>query len=343
MKTIQPKEYDFARKVRAKERWNKLAKPLNGMGMFEEMVSKIEGAQENGIEKRCVAVFCADNGVVAQGVTQTGSEVTAVVAGNMTRGDATVCKMAKVAKADVFVYDIGMLTPVAGTRDICIRRGTEDFSVRPAMTREECERAIDAGRQVAKELHAQGYTLIATGEMGIGNTTTSSAVAAALLGSDAESMTGRGAGLSDSGLSKKKRVIAQAIERYKLKDADPIDVLSKVGGLDIAGMCGVFIGAAETGAVAVIDGVISATAALCAVRICPQCREYMLASHCSGEPAARRILDAIGLRAPIVADMALGEGTGAVALFPLLDMAYAVYREMLTFGDTDIEEYKPQC
>lgn len=340
--SYNPMQYDTEKYKKALRRWDSLAKPLHGMGVFEDIVSRIEGMPgKRDLQKRCVLVFCADNGVVEEGVTQTGSEVTAVVAENMSKGDATVCKMAKVARADVFPIDIGMQKAVPSVRDCHVMRGTGNFYKAEAMTREQCLRAIDTGRSLVREYAGNGYDLFATGEMGIGNTTTTSAVASVLLEIPAEKLTGKGAGLSDSGLIKKVRVIKESIARLKPNRADVADVLSKVGGLDIAGMCGAFIGGAEAGMPVLIDGVISSVAALCAALLCPESKNYMIASHMSGEPAARYVFSALGMTAPIRAGMALGEGTGAVALMPLLDMAYTVFHEMLCFSDTGIEEYKP--
>lgn len=334
--------YDEQKYQKAKKHWDALAKPLHGMGLFEELISRIEGMPNSGgLKKRCVLVFCADNGVVEEGVTQTGSEVTAVVAGNMSRGDATVCKMAKVAGADVFPVDIGMCRAVEGVRDEHILRGTQNFYKTRAMSREECLRAVEKGMELARELAQKGYGIIATGEMGIGNTTTTSAVASVLLNLPPRLLTGKGAGLSDAGLERKVQVIEESIARLQPDKEDVLDVLSKVGGLDIAGMCGAFIGGAQAGVPVVIDGVISAVAALCAAKLCPECKKYMIASHMSGEPAAKHVFESLGFAAPVQANMALGEGTGAVALLPLLDMAYAVFHEMLCFDQTDIEEYKP--
>ena len=191
------------------------------------------------------------------------------------------------------------------------------------------------------ELKEKGYQIIATGEMGIGNTTTSSAVAAVLLKEQVENVTGRGAGLSTEGLTRKIHAIHRAIERNRPNPEDGVDVLSKVGGFDIAGLAGVFLGGAVYRVPIVIDGFISAVAALAAVTICPTAGDYMLASHVSKEPAARMILDKLGVSATLHADMCLGEGTGAVAYFPILDMACAVYNGMSTFQEVHIEEYKP--
>lgn len=326
----------------AKRRWDSIAKPLCGMGMLETCIEKIAGIDPAlALGRKCVAVMCADNGIVAEGVTQTGSEVTAIVAGNIARGQATVANMARVAGADVFAYDVGMLTEAPG---VSVRKscsGTKNFRYEPAMTRAQAEAAIETGMDIAGELKAQGYGIIASGEMGIGNTTTSSAIAAVLLGVEPRLVTGKGAGLSAEGVSHKAQVIAQAIALHQPNPADPIDVLCKVGGFDIAALCGLFLGGAYHGVPVVIDGLISSVAALLAVRLCPHTSGYLLASHTSAEPAAAMLMEQLHLCAPLQCGMALGEGTGAVALFPLLDMALAVYRNMPTFGDVEIEEYKP--
>lgn len=327
------------------EYWNHLAKPLHGMGKLEEMIARIASIQNTlhpSIHKKGVAVLCADNGIVEEGVSQTGAEVTAVVAGNLLTGQTSVCKMAKVAGADILPYDIGILTDVKGLTDrkYKISCGTGNFLKEPAMTREETIQAILVGMQIVKEKKEEGYEILATGEMGIGNTTTSSAVACALTGEQAEVMTGRGAGLSDEGLLRKKEVIKAGLKRWKPDQSDPVDVLSKVGGLDIAGLTGVFLGCARYHLPAVIDGFISAVAALAAVRIEPKVSAFLFASHRSKEPAHNRILQELRLDAVLDLGMALGEGTGACALFPLLDMAMAVYDEMSSFDEIHVEQYK---
>ena len=227
----QAREYDTEKYEKALRRWDSLAKPLHGMGVFEDIISRMEGMPgKRDLQKRCVLVFCADNGVVEEGVTQTGSDVTAVVAENMLKGDATVCKMSKIAHADVIPVDIGMLKDVEGVRDCRVMRGTKNFYREAAMTREQCEQAIDIGRMLVREYAERGYDLFATGEMGIGNTTTTSAVASVLLGQAPEKLTGKGAGLSDAGLVKKVRVICEAIERLKPDPHDAIDVYPKSAG-----------------------------------------------------------------------------------------------------------------
>ena len=239
---------DAAAKAEAKRRWDSIAKPLNGMGMLEEYIIKVAGiagdAGKTDISKKCVAVMCADNGVVEEGVTQTGSEVTAIVAKNIANGHASVANMARLAKADVFAYDVGILTDVEGIRRRKVANGTENFAKTYAMRREQAVAAIENGIDIVRELKADGYNLIASGEMGIGNTTTSSAITAALFGVPATEVTGKGAGLSPEGVRHKAEVIRRAIELHKPDRSDPVDVLSKVGGYDIAAMCGLFLGGA---------------------------------------------------------------------------------------------------
>ena len=218
--------------------------------------------------------------------------------------------------------------------------GTRNMVKEPAMTREEAVKGIEAGIEMVSRLKAKGYGLLATGEMGIGNTTTSSAVASVLLDRPVEEMTGRGAGLSSDGLNRKITAIKKAIDKHQPDPKDAIDVLAKVGGLDIAGMAGVFIGGAAFSVPVVIDGFISCVAALIAQRICPTVGDYMIASHVSKEPAAHLILEALGKEAVIHGDMCLGEGSGAVALFPFLDMGTAVYQSMSTFDDIHVEQYE---
>ena len=337
---------DQAAMEQARRRWDSIAKPLGSLGLLEEAVVRmagITGSPNVDISRRAVVVMCADNGVVARGVTQTGQEVTAIVAENMSSGDTSVCAMARAANAQVVPVDVGVARPLTGERVVQrnIRRGTADMTLGPAMTRSEAERAVLVGVEVAQGLCARGINLLATGEMGIGNTTTSSAIAAVLLDRPVEDMTGRGAGLSSEGLQRKIAAIRTAVSVNRPDPADALDVLHKVGGLDIAGLAGVFLGGALCRVPVLVDGFISSVAALTAARLCPACKDYMLGSHASEEPASKLVLSALGLRPVLYAGMRLGEGTGAVAVMPLLDMGLAVYREMTTFADTNIEAYQP--
>lgn len=329
----------------AQWKWDHVAKPLHSLGRLEDLIVKIAGIQETAdvrIDRRCALVFCADHGVVAEGVTQSGSEVTSLVARSIAEGTANINLMASVCGAEVFAVDMGMLgdAPMAINRKIAC--GTNNIASGPAMRREQAEQALHIGADLVCEMKSRGYRLIATGEMGIGNTTAATAMACALMGLAPGELTGRGAGLSDDGLSRKRSAVERALQINHPDPDDPVDVLAKLGGFEIAGMAGAFIGGAKHRVPIVIDGVISAVAALTAARICPQTRDFMLPSHMSREPAALRIMDELGLQPVIHADMALGEGTGAVALFPLLDMALRVYHGPHTFDGLGIDAYTPQ-
>lgn len=332
--------------------WDKVAKPLDSLGRFEDITARIGAAHDSArldIRKRAVIMMCADNGVVAEGVTQSGQEVTAAVAGWMGRGESSVCKMAKKCKADTIPVDIGinMEGSPRGVIDRKVMKGTRNFAVEPAMTEDECMQAIDAGIDIVCDCSARGYKLLATGEMGIGNTTTSSALAAALLGLEAADVTGRGAGLSTSGLNRKVQVIQNALDRYCPEDDVDIcspeyatQMLACVGGLDIAGLAGVFIGGAIYHIPVIIDGFISSVAALAAERMAPGTKNYMLASHIGREPGMKYILDELGLEAVIDGKLALGEGTGAVMLMPLLDAVIELYSDGLEFSETSVGQYE---
>ena len=329
----------------AARRWDSIAKPIGGLGLLEEAVIRaagVQGTADVSLDRKALAVFCADNGVTEEGVTQTGPEVTASVAASMAWGEACVCRMAWTAGAQVFPVDIGIAHPVeeGGLLRRHVTRGTRSIAKGPAMTRDEAVAAVVTGITLAEELKGRGYRLLAAGEMGIGNTTTSAAVAAVLIRADARSLVGRGAGLSDASLARKRDVVERAIDANSPDPADPIDVLSKVGGFDIAAMCGFCLGAAASKAPALLDGVISCAAALCAARLCPNALGYLVGTHASSEPASQELLRELGIKAPLDAGMHLGEGAGAMAYLPLLDSALRVYRDGKTFTATGMAAYE---
>ena len=338
---------DEAARAAAHAHWAGLAKPLGGLGALETLLedaAALTGSAALDVSRRAVLVLCSDNGVVAQGVSQTDQSVTRAVAENLAARRTSVCQMARTAHCDVVPVDMGMAgDPVPGVADCRIAAGTADFTQGPAMTRAQAVEAVGRGIRLVQEQKAAGVQLLATGEMGIGNTTTSSAVAAVLLGQPVERMTGRGAGLSDEGLARKVDAICRGILRNEPDPTDPLDVLAKLGGFDLAGLCGVFLGGALEGVPVVMDGFISGVAALCAVRLCPAAAKAVFASHCSSEPAARLVLDALGKAPLITAGLHLGEGTGAVASIPLWDMALAVYKNCYSFAEGGITPYTPQC
>lgn len=326
-------------------RLDTLLKPLDSLGRLENhliQISGMTGRSDFDFSKKAVVVFCADNGVVDQGISQTGKEVTALVAANLTMGQTCVCHMARVAGADVIPVDIGIDSDniIPGVLDRKVAKGTGDFTRGLAMTREEAVTALEAGIGVALELGEKGYHLLATGEMGIGNTTTSSALTAILLDLPVRQVTGRGAGLCDEGFARKLAVIERGIALHSPDPKDPLGLLSALGGFDIAGMAGLCIGCAVIGLPVVLDGLISCVSALLAVELNPLVRHYLLPSHVSAEPAGALLLERLKLQPLLTAGMKLGEGSGAVATFPLYDMIHSIYVGMPRFDDTEITPYE---
>ena len=329
-----------------KARWDMVAKPIDGLGEMEDIICRIAAvsadASLKNIDRSLLAILCADNGVVAEGVTQTGQQVTASVMEKMGRGESSVCRMAKVSGTDIQVYDMGVNTD-AIYEGVDIRykigHGTNSLASMPAMSSEELDRCIEAGIDIAARAKDAGYGLLALGEMGIGNTTTSSCVCAGLLRLDARTVTGRGAGLSDEGLKRKISVVQEAIDRYRLHDLPVTDMLSTVGGYDIAGLTGICIGGAIHHIPVILDGFITETAALAAVRLCPGVKEYLIASHSGRETGTKAIERELGLKPVIHAGLSLGEGTGAVMLINLIRQSMTVYSEVYGFDDIGMDGY----
>ena len=321
-----------------------VAKPLDGLGRFETLTAQIGaiyGTEEIDISKKAVIIMCADNGIVAEGISQSGQEVTLAVVKKMAEQKSSVGKMAGTIGVDTIPVDIGVNDKgkIPGVLNKKIRLGTRNFRNEPAMTEEEAIKAIFTGIEMVSDCKERGYKILATGEMGIGNTTTSSAVAAALLDCEVAEVTGRGAGLSDEKLIHKQKIITEAIDKYSLKKADALRILETVGGFDIAGLAGVCIGGALYHVPIVLDGVISMVAALLAERIVPGTKNYLIPSHKGKEPAMGRLAKELNVESVIDGNMALGEGTGAVMMFSLLDIALSVYQDKTTFSDMNIEQY----
>lgn len=328
---------------RCQARWDSVAKPLHSLGKLEDLLVQIAGIQRSEkieIENRALVIMCADNGVVEEGVTQTGQEVTAIVAENFLDVNSSAAIMCQKTGTRICPIDIGMAVDTPRVEKHKIACGTRNFVREPAMTREQAVKAIEVGIHKTEELKKEGVQLLAMGEMGIGNTTSSSAIVSVLLQKDPDEVTGRGAGLSTEGLERKIRAIRRGIAWNRPDPCDPVDILAKVGGFDIAGLVGICLGGAALGMPVVADGFISVTAALLAVRMAPVCREYLIASHVSAEPAAQMVIHALGKSPVIHGNMCLGEGTGAVALFPLLDLSAAIYHQMSTFEEIHVEQYE---
>lgn len=328
----------------AKARWDSVAKPLGSLGLLENHIQKIAAIQKNtdvNLSNRRVVVMCADNGVTAENVTQSDSSVTAVCASAIAEGTSNINKLAEVFGATVTAVDIGVERNVNSPKILKkkIANGTKNIAVGAAMTKEQAEKSICVGIDIMRELKNEGVNIVVTGEMGIGNTTTSAAIASVLLDVPPRVVTGRGAGLDSAGLERKIAAVEKSIAVNSPNSDNPIDLISKLGGFDIGGMTGLFLGGAIYGIPVIIDGVISAVSALLAYKIEPISAEYMLASHVSSEPAGKMLLEKIGLKPIINAEMRLGEGTGGIMLLPLLDGALAVYNHSHKFDDIGIERY----
>ena len=365
-RSLKIKKPDETIKNKIARRWDDIAKPLDGLGVFEEVLSRIGaigGSDEINLSKRALIIMCADNGIVKEGVSQSGFEVTLSVAKNILNGKSSVAVMAEKNNIDMMVVDVGINSDeeLKGALNYKINKGTKDFLLSDAMSEEETLEAVNVGINLVKECKKNGYDIILTGEMGIGNTTTSTAVAASILAGEktlfcdkkgyahkeiknidlfVEKITGRGAGLDDEKLANKKRVILEAIRKKSLLNADVFKILSAVGGFDTAALSGVCIGGAIYGIPIVLDGAITLTAALVAEGLCPGVKDYLFASHRGKEPVSGIIAQSLSLKPAIDANMALGEGTGAVMMMSLLDDALCIYKNAARFSEISVENYK---
>jgi len=338
LNSIQP--LDAAAMAKARERQVQLAKPPGSLGRLEDLsvqLAGITGQVHNRIERKHLLVFAADNGVVAEGVSSAPQSVTLMQTINLTRhktGASTLCKH---FGCQITVCDVGVNADIKEPKVMNrkIAYGTQNIVNGPAMSREQAMQAIMTGIELAQATDAD---VIGIGEMGIGNTTTSSAVLSVLLDADVEAVTGRGGGITDASFLKKKQVIKTAIDVNKPDKDDVIDVLAKVGGFDIAAMCGAFLGCAATRRPVVIDGFISAVAALCAYKLCPNSVQYFVPSHASYEIGYKLAMDAMNLQPLFLLGMRLGEGSGCPLAFEILDAACAIINDMATFDQAGIDD-----
>ena len=334
------KPLDAAAMEAARRRQADLAKPPGSLGRLEELsvqMAGITGKIYNVIEKKHLLVFSADNGVAAEGIASAPQSVTLQQTVNLTRAKTGASVLAQHFGCEITVCDVGVNAEVreSAVLDCKIAYGTANIVEGPAMSREQALTAMMTGAQLAMETDAE---VLGIGEMGIGNTTTSAAVLAVLLDTEVEAVTGRGGGITDESFLRKKEVIRQAIALNAPDAADVIDVLSKVGGFDIAAMCGAFLGAAASGKPVVIDGFISAVAALCAFRLCPQAVGYMIPSHASYELGYRLAMEELGMEPVLMLGMRLGEGSGCPLAFEILSAACAVLNDMATFDEAGIND-----
>jgi nicotinate-nucleotide--dimethylbenzimidazole phosphoribosyltransferase len=329
----------------AQARQDTLTKPRGSLGRLEELSIQLAGMTANPlptVERKVVIVMAADHGVTCEGVSAYPAEVTPQMVLNFLRGGAAINVLARQANAHVVVVDMGVALEVQDTSGKLIRRrigaGTANLAQGPAMTREQAEASIQSGIEVAEAEIARGTDILATGDMGIGNTTAAAAVACALMNESPEKIAGRGTGVDDDGLKRKIVVITRALDVNRPNANDALDVLAKVGGFEIGGLAGVMLASAANRKPVVVDGFISTAAAMIAVALAPAARDYMIAAHVSQERGHRFMLEWLGLNPLLDLNMRLGEGTGAALAFHLIEASTRLLREMATFGEAGVSD-----
>ena len=320
-----------------------LIKPIGSLGKLETIAAQIAGitgkVKGNEMKKRCIIAMCADNGIHAEGVAAAPQEVTTLMAKAMAAGGSGMTVFAKEANADYVLVDVGINSDaeIPGVIHRKIAHGTANFAKGPAMSREDCLKAIEIGIEITNEMAEKGYDIIGTGELGMANTSSSSCVFVALTDATMDDAVGKGAGLTDEAHQHKKEVLNRALEVNKPDKDDVIDVVSKVGGFDIAGLIGVYLAAAANRKPVIVDGFISAAAALAAKKLCPAAADYMITSHCSAEPGFLALMEALGKKPMLMLDMRLGEGSGCPMAFHVVDQALAMINHMATFAEATID------
>ncbi len=334
---------DFEASKKAQIYIDGLVKPPGSLGRLESIAAKIAGITgkvKNNPVQKCIIVMCSDNGVVNEGVASAPKSVTLMQTLNFAKGIAGVTVLARVVGADVLIVDVGVDGDIDDPKviDRKIRKSTWNIAKGPAMTYDEACQAILTGVEMVKTAKDKGYQVLGTGEMGIGNTTTSSAILTAYTGLSLDKTVGKGAGTSEETYNLKKAVVAQAIEINSPNLDDPIDVAAKLGGFDIAALAGVFLGSAYYRIPVVMDGFISAAAALIAIKLNPKVKDYIIESHASAEQGFGELVKVLGLNPMFEMGMRLGEGTGCPLTFTVIDLACAMVNEMATFGEAKIDQ-----
>ncbi len=322
-------------------RLDSLTKPPRSLGRLEEIaarVARIQRTDHPSAEGKAVLLMAGDHGIVAEGVAPYPQEVTQQMVANFAAGGAAINQIAASVGAEVVVYDVGVAGDVSlpGIEVRKVARGTQNAAAGPAMTRDEAARAVLVGVDAAREAASRGVRIIGTGEMGIGNSTAAAALVAAYTGLDPSSLVGPGTGLDGAGVSHKAHVVARMLAVNRVTDLDALGVLAAVGGLEIAALAGVVIGAASEGVCVIADGYISGAATLAAVRLSPATRDYVLPSHLSREPGHRLLLDALGMEPLLALDMRLGEGTGAALAMSIVDASCRMLSGMSTFAEAGV-------
>jgi nicotinate-nucleotide--dimethylbenzimidazole phosphoribosyltransferase len=333
---------DPAAEKAAWARLDDLTKPPRSLGRLEELAAQVacvQGTDHPNVARKGIVIAAGDHGVVAEGVSPFPQDVTWQMVANFVSGGAAINQLAASVGADVFVYDVGVVRDISDMDGVFHRKvanGTANMATGPAMTREDCAQAVLVGVEAARDLAGQGYTLIGTGEMGIGNSTAAAALASVFADAQPETVVGRGTGLDDAGVARKATVVNRAIEVNQARELDALGVLAAVGGLEIAALAGVVIGAAEAGVCVVSDGFISGAATLAAIALCPAARDYVVPSHLSVEPGHAIVMRALELEPVLALDMRLGEGTGAALAMGIIDSACRMLSGMATFSEAGV-------
>lgn len=335
---------DPAAEQRAWQRLDSLTKPARSLGRLEELaarIARVQGTDHPDVAAKAVLLMAGDHGVVAEGVALFPQDVTWQMVANFAAGGAAINQIAASVGARVVVHDVGVnkdISAIGGVRHVKVAMGTSNMAHGPAMGRDECCEAIMVGVKAARDAVAVGARLLAIGEMGIGNTTASTALTAAFTGAEVASIVGPGAGATDEIMARKVEVVRAALEVNGVASLDPLGVLAAVGGLEIAAMAGAVLGAAQAGVAVVSDGVIAGSATLAAVRMCPTAADYVFPSHRSVEPAHAILLEALGLEPVLTLDMRLGEGTGAALTMGIIDAACRMISGMATFAEAGVSD-----
>jgi nicotinate-nucleotide--dimethylbenzimidazole phosphoribosyltransferase len=330
--------------AKAKERQAMLTKPTGSLGRLEQLsiqITGIQGRPISQIKQKAVIVMSADHGVAARGTSAYPQEVTAQMVLNFLHGGAGINVISRQVGARVIIVDMGVAVKLEATPGLLSRRiaaGTQDMSRGPAMTVAQARQALETGIEIVTAEIKKGLDIVATGDMGIGNTTASSAICAIMTGKTIAEVTGRGTGLDNKQLQQKIRIINESIAFNKPESAKPLEVLAKVGGFEIGGLAGVILGAAAHRVPVVIDGFISGAAALIAAGLCPQSKDYMIAGHCSVEPGHKLLLQYLGLKPLLDMEMRLGEGTGAALAMSLAEISVRILNEMATFAEAGVSD-----
>lgn len=340
LSSIKPVDMSLTPAVQA--RLDDLTKPRGSLGRLEEIVMKYAvatGTPDPVLKRKKVFCFAADHGVASEGVSAFPAEVTPQMVYNMLGGGAAINVLSRHAGADLEVVDMGVNhdfgeQPMLRVRKV--RHGSSNIVEGPAMTLDECLQAVMTGAEIAIEAREQGYHLIATGELGIANTTPATALYAVLLGLPVEEITGRGTGLDDRGLEHKVSVIKRAIEANRGNIATPLEVLASLGGFEIAGLCGLILGAASVGLPVVVDGFISSSAAVAAMKLSCRVGDYLFFSHLSNEQGHRAVMKSLGAVPILDLDLRLGEGTGAALAMQVVEASVKIYHEMATFSSANV-------